>query len=72
MRYNIAINMKKTNQEIAKLFLDMALYYEMLDIAFKPAAYKRAAQVIESLDQEVVDILNKDGEKGLIEIPGVG
>lgn len=61
-----------TNQEIAKILFEMAMFYEMEDVQFKPRAYEKVALAIESLDREVVDIYNELGSKGLRQIPGVG
>lgn len=61
-----------TNSEIAALLSAMAVYYEMEDVAFKPRAYERAASQIESLDESVAAIFERDGKKGLMKIPSVG
>ena len=69
MWYDLGI---MTNQEIAKILQEMAAFYEMKNVAFKPRAYEKAAESIENLDQEVAQILKEQGEKGLRKIPGVG
>ena len=61
-----------TNQEIAKILREMAIFYEMDNVLFKPRAYERAAQGVEGLAEEAADIYKKDGAKALAEIPGVG
>ena len=72
------------NQEIAKIFYDIAAYLEMEGVAFKPQAYEKAAITLETLEEDVEDIYNgkagisakgrykKGGLKALEEIPGVG
>lgn len=60
------------NLEISKILLEIAAYYEMKDVPFKPRAYQKAALAIESLDEQVADIYKQEGEKGLLKIPGVG
>jgi len=60
------------NQEIAKIFNDMARFLEMDGVAFKPYAYERAAISLESLKEDVGDIYRRGGVKALLEIPGVG
>ena len=60
------------NQEIAKIFNDMARFLRMERVAFKPYAYERAAMSLESLSEYVGDIYKKGGVKALMEIPGVG
>lgn len=54
------------NQELAKIFNSMANYLEMEDSSFRSKAYRKVAEVLETLDQSVEDI--EDLEK----IPGVG
>lgn len=61
-----------TNDEIAALLSAMAVYYEMEDVAFKPRAYERAAAAIESLDESVAAVYERDGKKGLMKIPSIG
>ena len=60
------------NQELAKIFNDMARFLEAEGVAFKPYAYQRAAQSLESLSDDVSKIYREGGVKALLEIPGVG
>jgi DNA polymerase (family 10) len=60
------------NQEIAKIFSEIALYLEMADVAFKPYAYERAALSLETLSEDVENIYKQGGIEALKEIPGVG
>lgn len=60
------------NQEIAKLLYRLADILEIEKVEWKPRAYRRAAQAIETLSYDVEDAYNKGGIKSLIEIPGVG
>ena len=60
------------NQEIAKIFQNIALYLEMQDIAFKPQAYEKAALNLETLSEDVSEIYKKGGINALKEIPGIG
>lgn len=60
------------NQELAKLFRELALYLEMREIPFKPRAYEKAAYNIESLEEDIEDYFKKYGKEGLKQIPGVG
>lgn len=64
--------MSRTNQEIAKMLQEMAAFYEMGGIQFKPRAYEKAALEIEGLDEEVYDIYKKGGQEALEKIPGIG
>lgn len=61
-----------TNKEIARIFHEMAAFYEMEGIPFKPQAYEKAALSIETLGEEIKEIYKKRGREVLTEIPGVG
>lgn len=58
-----------TNQEIADVLYQIADLMEMQEVAFKPQAYRRAAQTIESWSAEIEDVA-RQGK--LEELPGVG
>ena len=60
------------NKEIAKIFSGIAEYLEMEGVQFKPYAYQKAALTLETLKDDVEDLYNKGGLKGLKGIPGVG
>jgi len=60
------------NVELARCFRDLAAYLEMEDVPFKPRAYEKAAQAIESHGQPLGDIYQAGGVKALKEIPGIG
>ncbi len=60
------------NQELAKLFYEIADYLEMDKVAFKPYAYEKAAIALEGMEEDVEDIYKRGGIKDLEEIPGVG
>jgi len=60
------------NQELAKIFYEIANYLQMDDISFRPYAYRRVAVVLESLDQDIREIYNLGGLKALEKISGVG
>ena len=60
------------NQELVRIFTNLATYLHMDDVPFKPQAYERAAMALESLSTEVQDIYKKEGLKGLEAIIGVG
>lgn len=60
------------NQEIAKIFYEIAEYLEMDEVAFRPYAYQKAALNLENLEQDVEEIYKRQGLKGLKKIPGVG
>jgi len=60
------------NHELAKIFYEMALLFEMDDVAFKPRAFEKASLAIGSLDTDVCDIYRTGGVKALEAIPDVG
>ena len=61
-----------SNQDIAQVFYDIADYLEMQNVAWKPAAYRRAAEGVEGLSQELVALYKAGGLKALMNVPGVG
>ena len=61
-----------TNQDLAKIFYEIANYLEMEEIAFKPYAYQKAAITLETLEEDVKEIYKKGGLDALKEVPGVG
>lgn len=60
------------NVALARVFRDLAAYLEMDDVPFKPRAYEKAAQAIESQDRPLADVYRERGPKGLRSIPAVG
>ena len=61
-----------TNKEISQILFEMAAYYEMIGVDFKPRAYERAATQLSEIETEVSDVYRTDGSKGLKNIPNVG
>ena len=57
------------NLEIAKIFYKIADILEFQGVDFKPLAYRRAAQNIETLSEDIVEYYHKNK---LEDIPGVG
>ncbi len=57
------------NQLIVKILNNIADILELQEVEFKPLAYRRAAQSVESLSEDIEDIYDRDE---LEEIPGVG
>jgi DNA polymerase (family 10) len=60
------------NIELAKVFYEIATILEMQEVPFKPRAYTKAAQTIESWNVELEELYKEKGIEGLKEIPGVG
>lgn len=61
-----------TNREIAAILYEVADFLEADDVQFKPRAYRRAAQSVEALNEELVDIYKNGGLKSLDELPDIG
>jgi len=60
------------NQIIATIFYDMADILDILDIQWKPQAFRNAARAIESTSEDVGDIYKEKGIVGIRNISGVG
>lgn len=60
------------NQQLAKIFYEMAILLEIKGVDFKPRAYENAASSIESLEEDIADVYKKEGVAGLDAIPAVG
>lgn len=64
--------MKLRNSEIAQILQEIGEYLAMDNIPFKPQAYRRAAQTIRDLGEELGNTYESGGLKALKEIPGIG
>jgi len=62
----------ETNKEIAHIFEEMALMYEIEGDRFRQRALHRGAQTLNELSKDVKNIYEKDGSKGLDKLPGIG
>jgi len=60
------------NKEIAKLLREIAEMLELKSVAFKPRAYRRAAEVIEKMPEDISEIYKKSGLKGIEKLSAVG
>lgn len=60
------------NSEIANIFRQLALFNEMADVPFKPQAFTKAADELEALDKDLLQIYRDGGTKALTTIPGIG
>lgn len=61
-----------SNGEIAKILREIGEFLEMEGVVFKPRAYEKAAEAIESLEEEASELYKKGGLEVLKQIPGVG
>ncbi|MBI1888727.1 MAG: DNA polymerase/3'-5' exonuclease PolX [Candidatus Spechtbacteria bacterium] len=60
------------NTEIAKIFSEMASFFQMKDDRFRARAYENGAEILESLTLNVKQIYTEKGVKGLEELQGIG
>jgi len=60
------------NQKIAKILYEIAKLLDIKGVAFKPRAYRKAAQSLENLKEDISLIYKKEGVKSLQKIPGIG
>lgn len=66
------VSEKSTNKKIAKIFYEIADLLELKGVKFKPAAYRKAARNLESFQEDIEEILKKEGKKGIKKILGIG
>ena len=59
------------NQELAKIFYEIANCFEMEGVDFKPLAYQKAALFLEGIE-DVEKIYKKGGLKALEDLPAIG
>jgi len=60
------------NQELSRLFFQLATHLEMQEVLFKPQAFFKVKETLDTLGEDVGEIYQRDGLKGLEDIPGVG
>ena len=60
------------NFEIAKIFYDLADILEARGVQWKPAAYRKAARTVESLQEPIEDVYSEKGIEAIEEMPGIG
>ncbi len=61
-----------SNKQISEILEEIADLLEVMNVQWKPRAYKMAVVSIESLSEPIEDIYKKGGIKALKEIPGIG
>jgi hypothetical protein len=64
--------MAKINKKISQILREIGELLEIEGVAFKPAAYRKAANTIENLKEDVAQIYKKGGLKAILKIPGIG
>ena len=61
-----------TNAKISKVLNEIADLLNLKGIAFKPAAYRRAANSLDSLSEDIALVYKEKKLKGIKEIKGIG
>lgn len=61
-----------TNADIARVLREIAVFLDMDGVAFKPRAYEKAADAVESCDTPVADLYRRGGAKAIEAVPHVG
>jgi DNA polymerase (family 10) len=60
------------NEEMAKIFFEIADILEDQGVEYKPAAYRKAARTIDQSPVAMKDVYEEGGVKALIAIPTIG
>lgn len=63
---------KNTNKQIAHIFEEIALLYEIQEDRFRSRAYHRGAYTLDNLSENVEHIYKKGSLKALDALPGIG
>lgn len=60
------------NQEVAAILNELADLLEILNVQWKPNAFRKAARTVDTLSEDIEDVYKRGGLKALMELPGVG
>ncbi len=60
------------NQKLAQILNEIAELLEIKGVPYKPKAYRKAALSLNNLEQDIKEIYEQKGLKGVEKIPGVG
>jgi DNA polymerase (family 10) len=60
------------NRKISKILFETGELLDIKGIKYKPNAYRKAAEALDNLKEDISSIYKKKGVKGLEEIKGVG
>ena len=67
------MSQRQLNERAAEIFRECAGILEHQSAnPFRVSAYVRAANVLDSLQDDVREILNREGTEGLVKLPGIG
>lgn len=60
------------NKKIAQILYEIGELLDIQGVAYKPKAYRKAAKALENLKENISQIYEKEGIKGIKKVPGVG
>jgi len=60
------------NKKVAQILYEIGELLDIQGVAYKPKAYRKAAEALEDLKENISQIYKKEGIKGIKKIPGVG
>ena len=60
------------NQKIAQILKEISELLEINGVAFKPKAYKKAAEYLKNLKEDISSLYQKGGVKALEKLPRIG
>ncbi|MBI4114223.1 MAG: hypothetical protein HY445_00075 [Candidatus Niyogibacteria bacterium] len=63
---------EQANKTIAEILREIGELLELKGTAFKPKAYRKAADAIEKFGEDIAELYAKEGKKGIQKISGVG
>lgn len=65
-------NTYKTNSKLAVIFREIADLLDIKGVKFKPAAYRKAAKILDAFESDIEELYAKEGKRGLKKIAGIG
>ena len=60
------------NKKVAQILYEIGELLDIQGVAYKPKAYKKAAEALENLKENISEIYKKEGIKGIKKVPGIG
>ena len=60
------------NKKVAQILYEIGELLDIQGVAYKPKAYRKAAEALENLKENISQIYKKEGIKGIKKIPGIG
>lgn len=60
------------NKKIAQILYEIGELLDIQGVAYKPKAYRKAAEALEDLKENISQIYKKEGIKGIKKVPSIG